>query len=99
MHLPAAILLKKRLKAKIFFASRCNDIYRAAIIGKYTNLPVKQRIASFIYGIISRIREKEVAKFASLITFQNAFDRDDFIKRTALPLSRTVIIPGNIGLP
>ena len=99
MHLPAAILLKKKLKTNIFFASRCNDIYRAAIIGKYTKLPIRQRIASVIYGTINRLREKEVAKFASLVTFQNAFDRDDFIKRTAFPLSRTLIIPGNIGLP
>lgn len=99
MHLPAAILLKIKLTTKIFFASRCNDIYRAAIMGKYTIQPIRQRITTLLYGIINRIREKEVAKYASLITFQNAFDRDDFIERTAFPVSNTLIIPGNIGLP
>jgi glycosyltransferase involved in cell wall biosynthesis len=98
-HLKSALFLKKKLKVPLFYASRCNDIDRARILRKSGAFSLKQYLFSIIYEPINRSREKQIAKHADLITFQNAVDRDIFVKRTKSAQSKTVIIPGNIGLP
>ncbi|MDR3343232.1 MAG: glycosyltransferase [Treponema sp.] len=46
-----------------------------------------------------RSREKQVARYAELITVQNTIDTNRFLERTGCSESKTVVIPGNIGLP
>ena len=48
---------------------------------------------------MNRLRERKVARTAELITFQNSEDCTDFIRRTSCKKEKTVLIPGNIGLP
>jgi glycosyltransferase involved in cell wall biosynthesis len=98
-HLKGALLLKKLLSAPLFFAFRCNDIDRALILRKNGDLSLGEHLFSLVYEPINRSREKQAARYADLITIQNRHDRDRFIKRTNCPISKTVIIPGNIGLP
>jgi glycosyltransferase involved in cell wall biosynthesis len=107
MHLKTAVFLKKKLKTRLFYASRCNDIGRARIIRHSGSLTIKQHLFSLMYEPINRYREKQIARYADVITHQNRLDADRFIARTGVfrPLfrrhleSKTVIIPGNIGLP
>jgi len=99
MHLKSAFFLKNDLKSKLFFGFRCNDITRAKIMRRYGHLSVKEYLSSFIYNFLNRLREKQVATQADLITFQNEPDRNDFLKRTGASFKKTIIIPGNIGLP
>ncbi|MDR2792569.1 MAG: glycosyltransferase family 4 protein [Treponema sp.] len=99
MFLKSALLLRKKLRIPLFYASRCNDIDRAHIMRSKGVLSSKEYLFSLVYEIISISREKKIAKYAELITFQNTADRDIFLKRTTCTVEKTVIIPGNIGLP
>jgi glycosyltransferase involved in cell wall biosynthesis len=107
MHLKTAIFLKKQLKSPLFYASRCNDIDRAKIIRASGSLTLKQRLFSLAYDPVNRSREKQIARYADLITHQNQRDANCFIGRVGAfkpsfrgrLKARTVIIPGNIGPP
>ena len=99
LHLKAALIIRKRLGARLFFAYRCNDIKRAHILRESGQLSAKDRLLSLAYEAMNRVRERQVASFAELVTFQNADDRDEFVARTGYSPENTVIIPGNIGLP
>lgn len=101
IHFAAALYLKKNTGAKLFFAFRCNDITRAGILRKQKAYTVKEYIASYVYNAKDWFRERQIAQNADLITFQNTPDRDIFIHRSgsAKRQDKTVIIPGNIGLP
>jgi glycosyltransferase involved in cell wall biosynthesis len=96
-HLNTALLLRKSLRIPLFYGFRANDIDRARILRKHGGLNIKEFLFSLAYEPINRRREKKVARFAELITFQNSLDRDIFLKRTGCAASKTVIIPGNIG--
>lgn len=101
IHFPAALYLKREMGAKLFFAFRCNDITRAAILRKHGAYTRKEHVLSYILNVKDLFRERKIAKQSDLITFQNAVDRDIFLARVG-PLAgkdKTVIIPGNIGLP
>jgi glycosyltransferase involved in cell wall biosynthesis len=98
-HLKAALFLRKKLQIPLFYAFRANDIDRAHIMRSQGRLTVREYLFSCMYEPINRHREKKIARFAELITFQNTADRDCFLKRTGCPVTKTVIIPGNIGLP
>jgi glycosyltransferase involved in cell wall biosynthesis len=98
-HLKGALFLKKHLSLPLFYAFRCNDIDRAHILRKSKALSLRGCLFSLVYEPINRFREKQVARYADLITIQNRQDWDRFIARTNCPVSKTVIIPGNIGLP
>lgn len=99
MFLKSAVFLRKKLRVPLFYASRCNDIDRAHIMRSKGGLSSKERFFSFVYEIINISREKQIAKYAELVTFQNTADRDIFLRRTKCAVGKTVIIPGNIGLP
>jgi glycosyltransferase involved in cell wall biosynthesis len=107
MHLKTAIFLKRRLRTLFFYASRCNDIDRAKIIRSSGSLTLKQYLFSLCYDPVNRHREKQIARYADLITHQNKQDAGRFIARAGAfkPSfrsrleARTVIIPGNIGPP
>jgi glycosyltransferase involved in cell wall biosynthesis len=98
-HLKAALFLRREFRAPLFYAFRANDIDRAHIMRAAGGMKAKEYIFSLLYEPVNRFREKKIARFAELITFQNAADRDRFRVRTSSPVGRTVIIPGNIGLP
>jgi glycosyltransferase involved in cell wall biosynthesis len=98
-HLKGALFLKKYLSVPLFYAFRCNDIDRAHILRKSGGLFFREYLFSLIYEPINRFREKQAARHADLITIQNNPDRERFIERTNCHISKTVIIPGNIGLP
>lgn len=101
LHFSSALYLKQALGTKLFFAFRCNDITRAQILRKHRAYTFKEFLFSFAYNAKDRIRERKIARNSDLVTFQNSCDRDIFLKRTANASRRTktVIIPGNIGLP
>ncbi|MDR2194239.1 MAG: glycosyltransferase family 4 protein [Treponema sp.] len=99
MFLKSALLLRKRLCLPLFYASRCNDIDRAHIMRSKGGLSPKEYFFSCMYELVNISREKQIAKYAELITFQNTVDRNIFLKRTKCAIEKTVIIPGNIGLP
>jgi glycosyltransferase involved in cell wall biosynthesis len=96
-HLKAALFLRKVLRVPLFYGFRANDIDRAHIMRKRGGLSIKGFFSSLAYEPINRYREKKVARFAELITFQNVLDRDLFLKRTGCAESKTIVIPGNIG--
>jgi glycosyltransferase involved in cell wall biosynthesis len=98
-HLKGALFLKKHLSLPLFYAFRCNDIDRAHILRRSGGLSLREYLFSLMYEPINRFRERQAARYADLITIQNHADRERFIKRTKCPVSKTVIIPGNIGLP
>jgi glycosyltransferase involved in cell wall biosynthesis len=98
-HLKAALFLKEKLDTSLFYAFRANDIDRARIMRTSGGLTGKEYLFSLLYEPVNRHREKKVARLAELITFQNTIDRDLFLGRTGCAKSKTVIIPGNIGLP
>jgi glycosyltransferase involved in cell wall biosynthesis len=97
MNLSAALYLKKRTRAKLFYAVRCNDITRARILMKQGGYSVSEKIASLVYIQKKKSREKKIARHAERITIQNEQDRNLFLSRTGCSISKTVIIPGNIG--
>jgi glycosyltransferase involved in cell wall biosynthesis len=97
--LKSALFLQKKLRRPFFYASRCNDIDRARVLRKYAGLPLKKYLFSLLYGPVNVSREKQIARRADLVTFQNSRDRDIFCRRTGADAKKTVVIPGNIGLP
>jgi glycosyltransferase involved in cell wall biosynthesis len=99
MHLKSALFLRKTLAIPLFYASRNNDIERDRIIMSYGELPLRKYLFLLLYGFINRFREKQIARFAELITFQSILDMGSFQKRTGCAESKIVIIPGNIGPP
>jgi len=99
IYLKSAIFLKKKLNIPFFYASRCNDIDRARIIRATGKLTAKEYIFSLLNIPINRHREKQISKFSELVTFQNIQDKDIFLSRNMNFTNKTVIIPGNIGLP
>jgi Glycosyltransferase len=101
IHFPSALYLKRITVAKLFFAFRCNDITRAAILRKHGAYTASEHALSYILNIKDWFRERKIAKESDLITFQNSIDRDIFLARVGslADIGKTVIIPGNIGLP
>lgn len=100
-HLGAAVWLKRRVRARLFFAYRCNDVRRAGILRKYGGLSSAQKAISLAREAIDRLRERTVARESSLVAFQNRSDADDYSRRVGARTghARSVIIPGNIGYP
>jgi len=99
IYLKTAIYLKKKIGKPFFYASRNNDIDRSKIVRKEGKLNLKEYVFSLIKDVIERNREKQIAKYADIVTFQYPKDRDSFLRRTKSNINKTIIIPGNIGLP
>lgn len=99
MHLALAVKLKKTFGAKLFFAYRCNDVLRARILRRSGMVKCVEVVRSKLYELVNLHREKKIAGRANLVCFQNSADRDDWLMRVRFPLVKTVLIPGNIGLP
>jgi glycosyltransferase involved in cell wall biosynthesis len=99
MHLKSAIFLKRALCIPLFYACRNNDVERDKIIMKYSKLQIKKYVLLFLYNFVNRSRERQIAHYSELITFQSTMDMGDFQKRTKCEKSKIIIIPGNIGPP
>ncbi|MDR2965761.1 MAG: glycosyltransferase [Treponema sp.] len=99
IYLKAAIFLKKKLNTPLFYASRNDDIQRDNVIRKYDTLSIKDKLYYFILNKKYKSRERLISKYAEIITLQSCGDRDIFCKRNKIQISKSIIIPGNIGLP
>jgi len=99
MYLKSAIFLKRKLGVPFSYSSRNNDIERDRIIRKYGGFQGRQYVMSFVHEAINRHREKQIARFADIISFQSSLDMGQFLVRTHCDRSKIVIIPNNIGLP
>ena len=99
IYIKTAILLKKKLKIPFFYASRNDDIQRDSVICKHSKLSIKEKFYYFLLKTKNKYREKQISKYAEIITLQSCGDRDIFCKRNKLSPSKTIVIPGNIGLP
>lgn len=97
MHLKAALFLRKALHTPLFYACRNNDVERDRVIRP--TLKGKALIRALLLEQINLSRERQIARFAEIITFQSTGDMGSFIKRTRCDEKKIVIIPGNIGLP
>ncbi|WP_010255487.1 glycosyltransferase family 4 protein [Treponema primitia] len=98
-HLKVALYLRMELRLPLFYGFRCNDIDRAHILRASGGMSLKEYLFSLLYEPINRFREKQVARYAERISFQNSADMKRFVQRTRCPELKTVVIPGNIGLP
>lgn len=89
-------VLKNFCEAKIVFAYRSDIIEEIASFFKYEKLDIKKRIFFTLKYLITRYREKMIAKKASLITFQTTNDETHFKLRNRKIKSKTVVIPNDI---
>lgn len=80
-HLGAAVWLKRHLRARLFFAYRCNDVRRAGILRRYGGLSASQKAISLAREAVDRLRERKVARESALVAFQNRSDADDYARR------------------
>lgn len=98
MNLSAALYLKRKTGAKLFYAVRCNDITRAKILMKHGGYSLREKLETLVYMYGKKNwREKKIARHADCVTFQNEGDKNFFIARTKYDPGKTVLIPGNIG--
>ncbi len=98
-NLSAALYLKRKTGAKLFYAVRCNDITRARILMKNGGYTIGKKISLAFYFMKKKNREGRIARHAERITFMNHDDRGHFLHRTGADETRTSVIPGNIGPP
>ncbi len=99
IHLSAALFLKRKTGAKFCFAVRNDDITRAQILMKRGGPSLPERMMASFYILKKTIRERRIARHADLVAFLNDDDRNFFLSRTHGDESKTIVIPGNIGLP
>ncbi len=98
-HLSAAMYLKRRLGAKLFFGSRSNVVRASAISMQENRKKPFAWLEALGDNLIYRRYERKCAVVADLICFQSTYDRDDFLARQIRLSPTTVIIGGNIGGP
>ena len=99
IYLKTAIFIKKNINKPLFYACRNNDIDRDRVIRSSGYLKISEYLFFLLYEQINKYRERQISKYAEIITFQSIIDRDIYCRRTNTPLSKIMIIPGNIGLP
>ena len=99
IYLKSALFLKRQLNISLFYASRLNDISKIITLRKYKALSKIEYFLSFLFELINRYREKQIASHSNLICFLNPFDRDIFLSRTKRKKNNAIVIPNYIGLP
>ena len=92
----ASNVLKNFSGAKIVFAYRSDMIEEIKSFFKYESLNLKKRIFFTLQYLVTRYREKMIAKKATLIVFQTENDRKHFFERNKKIKAKTVIIPNDI---
>ncbi|MCD1654654.1 glycosyltransferase family 4 protein [Treponema zuelzerae] len=99
MHLNLAVKLKDLLHSQLFFAYRCNDILRSKYLRESGCLNPVEYSKALFFETIYKAREKKVALYADMVTFQSTSDEQDWISRNKETTTKRIVIPGNIGLP
>lgn len=92
-------VLKSFCGAKIIFAYRSDTVEVIKAFFKYEKINVKDRIFFILQYLITRYREKLIAKKASLIVFQSENDRKHFFERNKDIKAKTTIIPNDVLQP
>ncbi len=92
-------VLKSFCGAKIVFAYRSDTVEVIKAFFKYEKINVKDRIFFILQYLITRYREKLIAKKASLIVFQSENDRKHFFERNKDIKAKTTIIPNDVLQP
>ena len=92
-------VLKSFCGAKIIFAYRSDTVEAIKAFFKYEKINVKDRIFFILQYLITRYREKLIAKKASLIVFQSENDRKHFFERNKDIKAKTTIIPNDVLQP
>ena len=92
-------VLKSFCGAKIIFAYRSDTVEVIKAFFKYEKINVKDRIFFILQYLITRYREKLIAKKASLIVFQTENDRKHFFERNKDIKAKTAIIPNDVLQP
>ena len=92
-------VLKKFCGAKIVFAYRCDTIEVIRAFFKYEKISLRERIFFTLQYLITRYREKIIAKKASLIAFQSENDKKHFFERNKNVKAKTTVIPNDILQP
>jgi glycosyltransferase involved in cell wall biosynthesis len=98
VYLKSAILLKKIFKAPLFYASRNNDIERDRIFRKFKLFSYREYLFSLLYENINKFRERQISKYADIITFLNNFEKQCFVNHTRHTKKNISIIPNSITL-
>lgn len=98
-NLFAAIALKRLLGAKLFYALRSNGMAEAKVYQQFVSAGFKQRRKW-------KRQERKHHRFASttgkhseLVCVQSSFDKFSYVNACPSATEKTIIIPGNIGLP
>ncbi len=99
LHYLAAMHLKRRLGARLFFAYRSNAILRDRIGVEAGYVDLLGRLKVAIQGQKYRLYERLIARKAEIIAFQNSSDEEDFLSRAPAGRGKTVIIRGAIDGP
>ena len=92
-------VLKAFCGTKIIFAYRSDIIEEIKSFFKFESLSFKKRMFFILRYLITRYREKMIAKKASLITFQTENDENNFKARNRKINAKTIVIPNNILEP
>ena len=89
-------VLKSFCGAKIVFAYRSDIIEEINSFFKYENINIKKRMFFTLQYLLTKHREKMIAKKADLIVFQSENDRNNFKARNKDIKAQTVVIPNDI---
>ena len=89
-------VLKSFCGAKIVFAYRSDIIEEINSFFKYENINIKKRMFFTFQYLLTKHREKMIAKKADLIVFQSENDRNNFKARNKDIKAQTVVIPNDI---
>jgi glycosyltransferase involved in cell wall biosynthesis len=98
IYLKSAIFLKKILKVPLFYASRNNDIERDRTLRKFKLFSCREYLFSLLYENINKFREKQISKYADIITFLNNYEKQCFITRAKHQKKNISIIPNSVTL-
>lgn len=92
-------VLKSFSNAKIVFAYRCDTVEVIKAFFMYEKIGVKARMFFMLQYLVTRYRERLIAKKASLIAFQSENDRKHFFERNKNVKAKTAIIPNDVLQP
>ncbi len=98
-HLPAAALLRRRLRAPLLYVQRHNNV-REDLISVRENV-FRPLVAAGILWDLTKARryERMIARVADLIVFQSGYDLEDFVSREPAARLRLRVVRADIRLP
>ncbi len=98
-HLPAAALLRRRLRAPLLYVQRHNTV-REELISVRENM-FRPLVAAGILWDLTKARryERMIARAADLVVFQSGYDLEDFVSREPASRLRVRVVRADIRLP